>query len=159
MYWTTQGTGGFDIFDPPTGHVIATYDATVHVDAALLAALTNTVTQVIDTTAGGPAVGTVWGVSEFGIPIIAGTDFFVQPVLVNYSESDPTGTTQDWFQIPALQVGDYFSTGPAGTLDELTFQGLGPFSFVVPLFDIPAAASTAAATDTSSLLSDLSAMF
>jgi hypothetical protein len=160
LYWTTQGSVQHAIIDPQTGGLAATYGANESGDAALYGVLQNTVTQVIDTTAGAPAVGTLWDTSEFDIPIIIGTDAFVLPVLLNDYESDPTGTTQDGFQIDLFtQLGNYFSTGAAGTLDELTIQGFGPFSFALPLFDIPATASTGAATDGGSLLSDLATMF
>jgi hypothetical protein len=79
--------------------------------------------------------------------------------LQNFYELDPTGTTQDLFQVDVFGagLGNYISTGPAGLLDELTVEGIG--NFALPLFDIPATASTAAATETGALLADLAAMF
>lgn len=161
-YWTSQGTVQYTIIDPNTGHVGATYDATENNEAFLFASFENNITQVTDTTAGAPAVGTLWDDSGFSIPIVIGTYVLQWPVLGNDYESDPTGTTRDFSSIDlGVQLGNYFSTGPAGTLDELTFQGPGfPFiPFAIPILDLPAAASTAAATDAGSLWSDIAALF
>lgn len=161
LYWNTQGTVEYAIIEP-SGHAGPTYDATVNNEFFLLGALENTMTQVTDTTAGAPAIGTLWEGFGFSIPIFTGMYVLQWPVLGNAYESDPTGTTQDFFSLDVgVQLGNYFSTGPAGTLDELTFQGPGfPFiPFAIPILDIPATASTAAATDTGSLLPDLATLF
>ena len=159
LYWTTQGTVEYAIIDP-SGHGGPTYDATENDQFLLYGSVEHTMTQVIDTTPGAPAVGTLWDSSGFSIPIILGTYVSTWPVLGNAYESDPTGTTQDFFSINlGIQLGNYFATGPAGTLDELTFQGPGIFPFAIPLLDIPAAASTATATDPGTLWSDIAAMF
>lgn len=160
LYWTTQGTVEHAIIDPYTGHVAATYDATVNNEFLLYGSVENAMTRVIDTTAGAPAVGTLWDGSGFSIPFVIGTYVSALPVLGNDYESDPTGTTRDFFSIDlGVQLGNYFSTGPAGTLDELTFQGAGIFPFAIPILDIPAAASTAAAADFSTPWSDIAAIF
>jgi hypothetical protein len=117
--------------------------------------------QVIDSTGAAPAVGTVFDESTFAVPIISpGPPFlFPLPVLQSFYESDPTGTTQELFQIDILNVGlgNYISTGPAGLLDELTVEGIG--NFAIPILDIPASASTGAATDAGALLPDVAALF
>lgn len=161
LYWTTQGTVEYAIIEP-SGHAGPTYDATVNNEFLLLGSLENSMTQVTDTTAGAPAVGTLWDGSGFSIPIFLGMYPIQWPVLGNAYESDPTGTIRDFFQLDVgVQLGNYFSSGPAGTLDELTFSGPGfPFfPFAIPILDIPATASTGAATDAGALLPELAALF
>lgn len=161
FYFNTEGTVHYVIRDPEGG-VVATYDAHENVDSVVLPlSLTNSVTQVIDTTDGAPAVGTLWDTAQLAIPIFISAPGFISfPILHNFYESDPTGVTQDLFRIDPLYFGNYFSTGPEGTLDELVF--FAPFpggTFAIPLFDIPATASTADATDIGALWSDIAAMF
>src|SRR5579875_1541837 len=83
LYWTTQGTAEYAIIDPYTGHVSATYDATVSNQFLLYGSVENAMTRVIDTTAGAPAVGTLWDGSGFSIPIVIGTYVLQWPVLGN----------------------------------------------------------------------------
>lgn len=117
--------------------------------------------QVIDSTGTAPAVGTVFDDSAFALPVFSPFTLNIAflPVLQDFYETDPTGTTQELFQIDIFNIGlgDYISTGPAGLLDELTVEGIG--NFAIPILDIPATASTGAATDAGSLLSDLTTLF
>ena len=176
LLWNNQETVPYTITEAYKG-VIGDYVANQENSAALAFPLNvadnpegaffqNEWLQVIDSTGAAPAVGTVFDDSQFAIPLFVPLDVSVSivplPVLQNFYESDPTGTTQDLFQvgIGLTAVGDYISSGPAGLLDELTFQGfINLPNFAIPILDIPASASTAAATDGGSLLSDLTAIF
>lgn len=171
LLWTNQETVPYSIDDIGTG-AFGDYVANQEITSALgiplnlpdnpgLAFFQNDWAQVIDSTGTAPAVGTVFDDSTFAIPLFSPITFNVGalPVLQNFYESDPTGTTQDLFQIDILSagLGNYISTGPAGILDELTVVGIG--NFAIPILDIPASASSGAATDAGALLPDLAAMF
>jgi len=171
LLWTDQETVPYSIDDIGTlqfGDYVANQENTAALgipvnlpDNFALAFFQNDWLQVIDSSGAAPAVGTVFDDSAFSIPLFSPItlNLAALPVLQNFYESDPTGTTQDLFQIDIFNVGlgDYISTGPAGLLDELTVEGIG--NFAIPIVDIPASASTAAATDAGSLLPDLAAMF
>lgn len=117
--------------------------------------------QVIDSTGAAPAVGTVFDESTYAVPIVSPGPLLIYPLplLQNFYESDPTGTTQDLFQIDVFTAGfgNYISTGPAGILDELTVEGIG--NFAIPILDIPFTTPTAAVEDAGSLWSDIAALF
>lgn len=171
LLWTNQETVPYSIDNIDTG-AFGDYVANQEITSALgiplnlpdnpgLAFFQNDLAQVIDSTGAAPAVGTVFDESTFAIPLFSPITLNIAalPVLQNFYESDPTGTTQDLFQIDILSagLGNYISTGPAGILDELTVVGIG--NFALPIFDIPATTSAAVATDGGSLLSELAAMF
>ena len=80
---------------------------------------------VSDSTGAAPAVGTEWDGTALGL-LFPQFDFFVQN-----SMSSPDGTSADLFVLLDV-VGNYFSTGSAGIVDELDFFGTW-----VPIIDIP----------------------
>jgi hypothetical protein len=155
LLYSSQFQTPWAIYDQNTGAVLGDYVTQSNNSGALF--FDNSATQVIDSTGAAPAVGTEWDTSDLGIPVTIGVPGELEP-LQNFFESDPSGSTQDLFQINFLSdavLGNYYSTGPTGTLDELIFFT----NDVVPILDIPASASTGAATDAATLWSDLTAMF
>lgn len=152
LYCTGQFDTPWTIYDQNTGDVLGDYET--HASNLQALFLSSSSEQVIDSTGAAPAVGSLWNMSDLGIPVFFGPVAGLFEPLQNFYESDPTGVMQDLFQInfgSAAVFGNYFSTGPTGTLDELIFLT----NYVVPILDIPAAAST----DAGSLWSDIAAMF
>lgn len=120
--------------------------------------------NVLDSSGAAPVVGTSWSDSTLGIsfmpPVVSQTSFYddqqlVTPALtaeafhsvgmapaavyetVHYAD----GSLVSYYWDPSF-ISNYFSTGPAGTLDELIFFG----QYVVPVMDIPAATTAAFAS-------------
>lgn len=116
----------YTVFDQ--GHnVVGTYD--IHQTgqiAGLLPeiGLVDESNVVTDSTGAAPAVGTEWDATGLGL-LFPQFDFFE-----NMSMSSPDGTSADLFVL--LDVANYFSSGPAGIVDELGFPGI-----FVPIIDIP----------------------
>lgn len=103
---------------------------------------------VTDSTGAAPAVGTEWDGTALGL-------FTPQLDFYHYAHmSSPDGTSASLFEI--LGVGNYFSTGPTGTLDELGFFGTW-----VPVIDTPASAAMSTGLDMGDLggLTDLGALW
>lgn len=172
LLWNNQETVTYSIIDGYTrelmGEYVAKQDDSVGLPLTLngsyfqdFGLLQNDSLQVIDSSGAAPAVGTEFGYSGVTIPLFnpITLNIWPMPVLQDYYESDPTGTTQELFQINLFgtAVGNYISSGPNGLLDELTYIGFGVFA--IPILDIPAAASTAAVADAGSLWSDFAATF
>lgn len=152
LYCTGQFDTPWTIYDQNTGDVLGSY--VTHASNLQALFLSNSSEQVIDSTGAAPAVGSLWDMSDLGIPVFFGPVAGLFEPLQNFYHSDPTGVVQDLFQInfgSAAVFGTYFSSGPTGILDELIFFG----NTAVPIFDIPATA----ATDAGSLWSDIAAMF
>ncbi|WIM88123.1 hypothetical protein PT015_00935 [Candidatus Mycobacterium wuenschmannii] len=153
---TTQQTVPYSILDEYTQQLLGSYDAKEN-DAVALFVL-NDWSQVIDSAGAAPADGTLFDHSALFLPTIGPftPEVTYLPLVQNYYELDPTGTTQDLFGFGIVGNGveNYISIGPAGTMDELIVQG-----FVFPIFDIPATASTGAAIDGGASLFDLSNLF
>lgn len=171
LLWNNQETVPYTIteaYKGVVGEYIANQDNSLALPVTLngsyspgIGLFLNEWLQVIDSTGAAPAVGTVFDDSAFAIPVFNPVEIITPPlpILQNFYESDPTGTTQDLFQVgffPA--VGNYISIGPAGLLDELTFQGV-PIDFAIPILNIPFTAPTAAVEDAGSLWSDIAALF
>lgn len=152
LYCTGQFDTPWTIYDQNTGDVLGSYDT--HSDNLQALLVSSSSIQVIDSAGAAPAVGSLWNMSDLGIPVFFGPVAGLFEPLQNFYQSDPTGAIQDLFQInfgSAAVFGNYFSTGPTGILDELIFFG----NTVVPILDIPAAA----ATDDGSMWSDIAAVF
>lgn len=106
-------------------------------------------------TGAAPADGTVWDTSSLTQPInIPGQ---APEELIYYQDSSVTGPagTADVFNLGLLGTTNEYYSGPAGTFDYLVFGDGAP----IPIIDIPADTSATAATDASTLWSDLAAMF
>jgi hypothetical protein len=153
---TTQQTVPYSILDDYTQQVLGSYDAKEDNVAALF--VLNDLSQIMDSSGAAPADGTVYDSSELALPMIGPftPEITYLPLVENYYELDPTGTTQDLFGFGIVGNGveNYISTGPAGVMDELIVQ-----HFVFPIFDIPATASSGAAIDGAASLFDLPNLF
>lgn len=106
---------------------------------------------VIDSTGAAPAVGTVWDLGGSGI-VLGSLPFNFE---FNDYTNSPGGTTVDEFEILLLGLGNFYSSGPAGTFDELAL-----FGTVVPIIDAPASTAMSAGLDMGDLggLTDLGAL-
>lgn len=102
---------------------------------------------VTDSTGNAPAVGTEWNGIALGSAALPGP---AQLAFVDNSMTSPDGTSANIVEFFG-QFGNYFSTGPTGTIDELDF-----FNTWLPIIDTPAA--TAMSADLADLggLADLS---
>lgn len=160
LYYTSQYETPWTVYDQDTGAVLGNYATEANTLTALF--VSNTSVQVVDSTGDAPLAGTLLNTTELGIPVFVGVPGQFDPVQ-NFYESDPTGAVRDLFQInigSAAIFGNYFSTGPTGTFDELIFFS----NYVVPIIDIPAAGATMAASgadlgDVGTLWSDFAALF
>jgi hypothetical protein len=112
--------------------------------------------QVISSDGVAPPVGTEWSGETFQIPSWG----FEYTIFENESMTTPAGMV-DLFtpeNIPFLQGWtNEFYNGPAGIFDDLVSDNGG--ATVIPIIDMPAETSSAAAADFSTLWSDLAAMF
>jgi hypothetical protein len=98
-----------------------------------------------------PAVGTEWDHSYFWLPSWP----YSLELYVNNSMTTSAGTVDVFTpqNIPLLsEWSNEFYNGPAGIVDDLVYQN---GATVIPLIDIPADTSSAAAADFSTLWSDL----
>jgi hypothetical protein len=104
--------------------------------------------QVISSEGVAPAVGTEWTGESYVIPAF-GDQF---SIFANTSLTTSAGTVDlfAWQQPP--DWANEFYSGPAGIFDDIVnYNG----STVIPIIDMPATASTAAAADFSTLWADL----
>jgi hypothetical protein len=106
--------------------------------------------QVISSDGVAPAVGTEWNYETFQIP----EPGFEYGLFVNTSLTTSAGTVDAFEWEPSLWVNDFYS-GPAGTFDYLVYNIDTPEQTAIPIIDIPATTSTAAAADFGTLWSEL----
>lgn len=133
LYNFVQENDPYTIFDQ-ADHVVGAYDTkdTSFVVGLLpLVGVINNSAVVTDSTGAAPAVGTEYDGSGVFYELLLGGPGL--PLIQNTVMSSPDGTSADWLWSDPLDAGNYFSTGPTGILDELSF-----FGTVVPIIDIPA---------------------
>jgi hypothetical protein len=106
--------------------------------------------QVISSDGVAPAVGTEWNYEQFQIPSFG----FEYGIFENTSLTTPAGTVDAFESLQSPWANDFYS-GPAGIFDYWV-NGVGtPNETAIPIIDMPAETSTAAAADFSTLWSDL----
>jgi hypothetical protein len=110
--------------------------------------------QVISSDGVAPAVGTEWNYEQYLIPAF-GNQY---GIFENTSLNTSAGTVDAFESLQAPWANDFYS-GPAGTFDYLVDDVGTPEQTAIPIIDMPAETSSAAAADVSTLWSDLAAMF
>ncbi|WIM88019.1 hypothetical protein PT015_00330 [Candidatus Mycobacterium wuenschmannii] len=122
-------------------------------------ALTENSAVVTDSTGLAPTVGTEWNGVAFGSGALPGP---AQLAFIDSYMSSPDGSSANIFELFG-QIGDYFSTGPTGTVFEVDI-----FNTWLPIFDTQAvtamstgldAIGAGGMTDLSALAAEFSTLF
>jgi hypothetical protein len=103
--------------------------------------------QVISSDGMAPAVGTEWNYEQYLIPAF-GNQY---GIFANSSLTTSAGTVDAFEWLPSDSVNDFYS-GPAGTFDYLVYDVGTPEQAAIPIIDMPAETSSAAAADFSTLV-------
>jgi hypothetical protein len=106
--------------------------------------------QVISSDGVAPAVGTEWNYEQYLIPAF-GNEY---GIFANSSLTTSAGMVDAFEWLPSDSVNDFYS-GPAGTFDYLVYDIGTPEQTAIPIIDMPAETSSAAAADFSTLWSEL----
>jgi hypothetical protein len=130
LYNLFQQNDPYSIFDQ-ANHLVGDYD--VKETAAVVGLLpllgfNNDSEVVTDSTGAAPAIGTEWDQAA----LFSAPGGYPLALIADSSSSSPDGTSANLLEIPLADIGNYFSSGPTGLVDELSL-----FGTVVPIIDIP----------------------